>query len=63
MKDASDAENDDRLITVEELAKRLGYTVKWVLAQMKAGVIPVIRFSARAWRYHWPTVLPALNRR
>ncbi len=51
----------ERLMTVEELAERLQYSVDWVRQQVRRGRIPGIRFNARAWRFHWPTVLKALE--
>ncbi len=51
----------ERLLTVEELAERLQYSVDWVRQQVRLGKIPAIRFNARAWRFHWPTVLKALH--
>jgi len=58
----SDSENEERLLTIEELAGRLGYGPSWVRLQVKTGLIPVIRFNKRAWRFHWKTVLEALRR-
>lgn len=51
----------ERLLTVEELGERLQYSVDWVRQQVRLGRIPAIRFNARAWRFHWPTVLKALH--
>jgi excisionase family DNA binding protein len=51
----------ERLLTLEELAERLQYSVDWVRQQVRVGRIPAIRFNARAWRFHWPTVLRALH--
>lgn len=51
----------ERLLTVAELADRLQYSVDWVRQQVRLGKIPAIRFNARAWRFHWPTVLKALH--
>jgi excisionase family DNA binding protein len=51
----------ERLLTVEEVAERLQYSVDWVRQQVRLGKIPAIRFNARAWRFHWPTVLKALH--
>lgn len=52
---------DEKLLTIEEVAERLRYSVKWVRQQVNLGRIPAIRFNARAWRFHWPTVLKALE--
>jgi excisionase family DNA binding protein len=54
--------SEERLLTIQELAQRLQYSAKWIRAQVKAGRLPAIRFSQRAWRLHWPTVLAALSR-
>jgi hypothetical protein len=29
--------------------------------RVNLGIIPAIKFNARAWRFHWPTVLKALQ--
>jgi excisionase family DNA binding protein len=52
---------DEKLLTIEELAERLQYSVKWIRQQVRLGRIPAIRFNERAWRFHWPTVLQALH--
>lgn len=54
--------DNDRLLTIDELAERLQYSPDWIRDQVKLGNIPVIRFNARAWRFHWPTVLAAMQR-
>ncbi|MGO8931150.1 MAG: helix-turn-helix transcriptional regulator [Limisphaerales bacterium] len=54
---------DERLLTVEELAQRLRYSPGWIRSRVKAGKLPAIRFNRRAWRFHWPTVLAALQQR
>jgi excisionase family DNA binding protein len=53
--------SDERLLTIEELAQRLQYSVDWIRTQVRAGRLPAIRFNRRARRFHWPTVLPALQ--
>jgi len=53
---------EQRLLTIQELAQRLQYSTDWIRAQVRAGRLPAIRFNARAWRFHWPTVLAALSR-
>jgi excisionase family DNA binding protein len=53
---------DDKLLTIGELADRLQYSTDWIREQVRAGRIPVIRFNSRAWRFHWPTVLAALQK-
>lgn len=52
---------DERLLTIGELSERLQYSVDWIRLQVRLGRIPVIKFNARAWRFHWPTVLKALH--
>jgi excisionase family DNA binding protein len=51
----------EQLMTIDELAERLQYSVDWVRQQVRLGRIPAIKFNARAWRFHWPTVLRALH--
>ena len=53
--------SDERLLTIEELAQRLQYSVDWIRTQVRAGRLPAIRFNRRAWRFHWLTVLAALQ--
>lgn len=55
------AENET-LLTVDQVAERLQVTRNWVLQKVKEGVIPCIRFNARTFRFHWPTVLAALSK-
>lgn len=59
----STSENLEKLLTVEELADRLQYSPDWVRLQVKVGRLPVIKFNRRAWRFHWETVLAALQKR
>ena len=54
--------DNDRLLTIEELAERIQYSVDWIREKVKEGVIPAVRFNRRAWRFHWPTVLAALQK-
>jgi len=49
------------LLTTEQLAERLQCSAEWVLQQVRIGRIPVIRFNRRTFRFHWPTVLAALQ--
>jgi excisionase family DNA binding protein len=53
---------DERLLTIEQLAGRIQYSVQWIRDQVKAGRLPAIKFNRRAWRFHWPTVLAALQK-
>lgn len=54
--------DSDRLLTIEELAERIQLSVEWIREKVQAGIIPAIRFNSRTWRFHWPTVLAALQR-
>lgn len=54
--------SEEKLLTLEQLAERLQYTPEWVRNQVHLGKIPVIGFNRRAWRFHWPTVLAALQK-
>lgn len=54
--------HEAKLLTVEQLAERLQYSPDWVCVQVKRGRIPAIRFNQRAWRFHWPTVLQAIQK-
>lgn len=53
--------SDERLLTIQELAQRLQYSADWIREQVRAGRLPAIKFNRRAWRFHWPTVLAALQ--
>jgi hypothetical protein len=53
---------DERLLTIEQLSERIQYSAEWIRLQVRLGRIPAIRFNARAWRFHWPTVLHALQK-
>jgi hypothetical protein len=53
---------EDRLLTIDELADKIHYSVQWVRDQVNAGKLPAIKFNARAWRFHWPSVLAALQK-
>ena len=52
----------DKLLTIEQLADRLQLSVEWIREKVKVGVIPVIKFNSRTWRFHWETVLAALQK-
>jgi hypothetical protein len=54
--------SDEKLLTVEEVAERVGKTPDWGRDQTNAGVIPVIVINPRVWFYHWPTVLAYLEK-
>lgn len=52
----------DRLITAEELAPRIGFSVRKVWEYSRQGKLPTVRLNRRDIRFHWPTVLRKLNR-
>ena len=52
----------ERLLTLEELAGRLQLSMDTVRDHVNAGQIPVIRLNSRTWRFHWPTVLAAMQK-
>lgn len=55
-----------RLLTCDELAKRLGLSEKngprTVREKVRAGSLPAIRLSSRTIRFHWPTVMEAITK-
>ncbi len=53
--------DDNRLLTIDELAQKLQLRVACIRAKVNQGQIPCIRLNARVWRFHWPTVLKALQ--
>ena len=53
---------DEELLTIGELAARIKFTVKWIRAKVKTGTIPCVKFNSRTWRFHWPSVLAALQK-
>jgi hypothetical protein len=57
MKKTSEEPLGERLITVPELAKKLGYSVRRVRKYAANGGLPVVRLNNRDMRFHWPTVL------
>ena len=62
MRDAATKLSDEeKLIDTAEMAVRLKAAPNFVREQVILGRIPCIRFNARTWRYHWPTVLKALQ--
>jgi excisionase family DNA binding protein len=52
----------EKLLTIDEIARLLGFRQAWVRQRVNAGIIPAIRFNSRAWRFHWPSVLAALRK-
>lgn len=57
MKKTTEDPLDQRLITVSELAKKLGYSVRRVRKYAANGILPVVRLNNRDMRFYWPTVL------
>jgi excisionase family DNA binding protein len=53
---------EDKLLTVGEVAQRLRLSIPVVRSLVNAGRVPVIRLNQRVWRFHWPTVLHAISR-
>jgi excisionase family DNA binding protein len=49
-------------MTISELAARLQLSVECIREKVNHGVIPAIRLNSRTWRFHWPTVLAALQK-
>lgn len=52
----------DGLLTADQLATKLQFTVRKVRQWVSAGKLPVIRLNRRDLRFHWPTVLQRLNK-
>jgi excisionase family DNA binding protein len=46
----------------QEADQRLRLSVERVRELVHRGRIPCIRLNSRTWRFHWPTVLAALQR-
>jgi len=61
MKKTSEDQPDERLITVSELAKKLGYSIRRVRKYVAHGKIPVVKLNSRDMRFYWPTVLSHLT--
>ena len=58
----NDMNDNEKLLTAEEMSKRLKCNAEWVLQQVRASRIPCIKFNQRVYRFHWPTVLEAIQR-
>ena len=54
--------DDERLLTIQELSARIQFKPQWIRDQVKLGGLPAIKFNKRAWRFHWPTVLAAIQK-
>lgn len=52
---------EDGLLTTEEIAQKLKLSVERTRELVKNETIPCIRINSRTWRFHWPTVLAALQ--
>lgn len=52
----------DYLLTTEEIAERLRMSVERLRELVKDGTVPCIKLNTRTWRFHWPTVLAALQK-
>jgi excisionase family DNA binding protein len=51
------------LLSVSEVADRIGVSEPWVRDAVNFDGMPCIRYNARMWRFHWPTVLAWLQKR
>jgi hypothetical protein len=52
----------EKLPAIGQLAERLQLSVETIRAKVRAGIIPAIRINAWVWRFHWETVLAALQK-
>jgi excisionase family DNA binding protein len=59
---ALDKDKGESLLTVPELAERIGTSTDWVYDAVNYHGMPCIRLNSRFWRFHWPTVLAWLQR-
>lgn len=62
LKNTEQPNDGEQLLTTEELAARLKISAEWVLQQVRTGRIPAIKFNRRTFRFHWLTVLTAIQR-
>lgn len=53
--------DSERLITVSELAEKIGYSARQVRKYAALGKIPVVKLNNRDLRFHWPSVLAKLT--
>jgi hypothetical protein len=51
----------ERLLTADELATRIGYSVRRVRKFASVGKLPAVRLNKRDFRFHWPTVIAKLT--
>jgi hypothetical protein len=55
--------DDENLLDVDQQAVRLGGGAKkWTLLQIRHGKITAIKFNARVFKFHWPSVLAEIKR-
>ena len=58
-----DKNKGEGLITVEEIADRIQVGTDWVYDAVNVDGLPCIKYNARLWRFHWPSVLAWLQKR
>jgi excisionase family DNA binding protein len=61
MTDQTNQPNEDRLLSYGETAERMGISESTLRRKVREGKIPVIDMGHQIKRFHWPTVLKALN--
>jgi hypothetical protein len=52
----------DNLLFPEETAARLRIKERTLLENVRRRKIPVVKINARTFRFHWPSVLAALQK-
>ena len=68
MKDATDNTSDtatldrDALLTPAQTAAKMRIGERALLANVRRRKIPVVEINPRVYRFHWPSVLAALQR-
>jgi excisionase family DNA binding protein len=55
-------QDDQYLLTKQQLADRLGLKIRGVESLVEARKIPALRISGRCVRFSWPRVLAALSK-
>ena len=58
-----ESENQDKVLTVGELARRLRVTRRTIRAWTAAGKIPALRVGEKTLRFDWGRVVESLERR
>lgn len=61
--DGQSGNEKDVLLTTEDVADRIQLSVERVRELVNDHTIPCIKLTSRTWRFHWPTVVAALQRR